>query len=114
MHHTAVRGDLGPGRRRAAGDDATGVLLSGLGFGLILAVVPMALVNHWAPGVLVTNERIKLMVLGMLLGAGTAAFRHRRTLWSRVPAADRRPRRGDGAGGSPRRCGPVGVGPVGA
>jgi hypothetical protein len=85
VHHTAGRGDLGPARRRAAGDDATGVLLSGLGFGLILTVVPMALVNHWAPGVFVTNERITLMVLGMLLGAGTAAFRHRRTLLGRVP-----------------------------
>jgi hypothetical protein len=85
VHHTAGRGEPDPGRRRTAGDDATGVLLSGLGFGLILTVVPMALVNHWAPGVLITNERIKLMVLGMLLGAGTAAFRHRRTLLGRVP-----------------------------
>lgn len=85
MRHTSGRGDLDSARRRAAGDDATGVLLSGLGFGLILIVVPMALVNHWAPGVLITNERIKLVVLGMLLGAGTAAFRHRRTLLGRVP-----------------------------
>lgn len=85
MRHTAGRGEPDPGRRRAAGDDATGVLLSGLGFGLILTVVPMALVNHLATGVLVTNERIKLILLGMLLGAGTAAVRHRRTLWSRVP-----------------------------
>ncbi len=85
MRHTSGRGDLDSARRRAAGDDATGVLLSGLGFGLILTVVPMALVNHWAPGVLITNERIKLVVLGMLLGAGTAAFRHRRTLLGRVP-----------------------------
>jgi len=85
VRHTSGRGDLDSARRRAAGDDATGVLLSGLGFGLILTVVPMALVNHWAPGVLITNERIKLVVLGMLLGAGTAAFRHRRTLLGRVP-----------------------------
>jgi len=70
--------------RAAAALRAT-TLLSGLGFGLILTVVPMALVNHVATGVLITSERITLMVLGMVLGAGTAAFRHRRTLLSRVP-----------------------------
>jgi len=59
-------------------EDASGVLLAGLSVGLIFIAILLALVDRWAPGVFVTDERVELIVVGMLLGCGVAVFRHYR------------------------------------
>jgi len=38
----------------------------------------LVLVDRWAPGVFVTDERVELIIVGMLLGCGVAAVRHYR------------------------------------
>jgi len=59
-------------------EDASGVLLAGLSVGLILIAILLVLVDRWAPGVFVTDERVELIIVGMLLGCGVAAVRHYR------------------------------------
>jgi len=65
-------------RRSQRREDASGVLLTGLSVGLIFIAILLALVDRWAPGVFVTDERVELIIVGMLLACGVAAFRHYR------------------------------------
>jgi len=65
-------------RRSQRREDASGVLLTGLSVGLIFIAILFALVDRWAPGVFVTDERVELIIVGMLLGCGVAAFRYYR------------------------------------
>jgi len=65
-------------RSQGRHEDASGVLLAGLSVGLIFIAILLALVDRWAPGVFVTDERVELIVVGMLLGCGVAVFRHYR------------------------------------
>jgi hypothetical protein len=69
-----------PSVRRSQGrhEDASGVLLAGLSVGLIFIAILLVLVDRWAPGVFVTDERVELIIVGMLLGCGVAAVRHYR------------------------------------
>ncbi len=66
------------------GSDASGALLSGLCLGLILTVVPMALIDQFGPGIFVLGERIDLILGGMFTGAGGAALRHRSRVTRRL------------------------------
>jgi len=77
-------------RRSQHREDASGVLLAGLSVGLILIATLLALVDRWAPGVFVTDERVELIIVGMLLGCGVAAFRHyRHPRGRRIPPGQR-------------------------
>jgi len=75
-----VRKDTGP-RVAArtgspAGGDTSGVLLTGLAMGLIIVAIGLALVDRWAPGVFITNERVEVIIVGMLAGGVAAFLRH--------------------------------------
>ncbi len=65
-----ARSDQGAG-------DATGVVLSGLGTGLILTVIPIALCDYTEHGIFIADKRLVLLTLGMLLGACAGALRLR-------------------------------------
>jgi len=77
-----VRNDTGrrvPARTDSpAGGDTSGVLLTGLAMGLIIVAIGLALVDRWAPGVFITNERVEVIIVGMLLGGVAAFLRHHR------------------------------------
>ena len=51
-------------------EDASGVLLAGLSVGLIFIAILLALVDRWAPGVFVTDERVELVIVGCCSAAG--------------------------------------------
>ena len=55
--------------------DRWGVVLSGGGLGLILAVIPIALCDYSGHGVFVADKRLELLILGMLVGACGGALR---------------------------------------
>jgi len=56
-------------RSRQVEGDRWGVVLSGGGLGLLLAVIPIALCDYSGHGVFMANKRLELLLLGMLVGA---------------------------------------------
>ncbi len=55
--------------------DRWGVVLSGGGLGLLLAVIPIALCDYSGHGVFMADKRLELLLLGMLVGARGGAVR---------------------------------------
>jgi len=56
-------------RSRQVEGDRWGVVLSGGGLGLLLAVIPIALCDYSGHGVFMADKRLELLLLGMLVGA---------------------------------------------
>ncbi len=62
-------------RSRQVEGDRWGVVLSGGGLGLLLAVIPIALCDYSGHGAFMADKRLELLLLGMLVGACGGAVR---------------------------------------